>query len=173
MKIFLALFLSANLFAATALNKSGAYKINRANKLFSDLRVGTLMSGGQWLKGQYSYSVSGGTAGLISLKDDEGQAVKLPSGAIIYDCVIDVLTAPTHVGGGTVGEIAIQSAAAGDLKVATATSSYTTASRIACTPTGTAASSIKMASETTLKIRSSSDLAGGKINVWVSYVVSE
>lgn len=174
--ILLTLLLATNLFAATAMDKNGAYKLNRFSKLHRDLAVGTMLYGGHWLKGQYSYAVSGGGTGpftTISLLDDEGTPVKLPSGAIIFDCVIDVLTAPTSTPGG-LGTIQLSSKAAGDIKATAAVTAYTTTSPIACTPVGTAAAAVKVASETTLKIHLGSEkLTAGKINVWVNYVISE
>lgn len=172
MKLFLAMLLSVNLFAATALNKNGAYQINRKDRLNRSLSVGTLISGGQWLKAQYSYAIQGGASGDVTLVDDEGLAVKLPSGAIIYDCLIDVLTQPAS--STSSGSLAFSSNAVADLKAAAFVASYTTSSRIACLPTGTVGSSVKMSSEATLKVRIGSEaLTAGKVNIWVNYVVSE
>lgn len=172
-KIFLSLLVTANLFAITAINKDGAYELNRSSRLARKLSLGTQVSGGQWLKGIYSFAIQGGVANTdISLVDDEGLVVKLPSGSIIYDCLINVLTQPTS--STLSGSLAFSSNASADLKAATFVSSYTTASRIACIPTGTAASSIKLSSEGTLKVRLGSEaLTAGKVNIWVNYVISE
>ena len=172
-KLLLALILSSSVFAATAIDESGAYKLNRSSKLFRDLGVGTQLSGGQWLKGQWSYAVSGGAANAnLALLDHEGVAVKLPDNAIIQDCLIDVVTAPTSATSS--GKIALSSNAVGDLKAsAVAHTTFLADTRVACIPVGTAATAIKMSSEATLRLLVGSEaLTAGKINVWVNYVVS-
>lgn len=171
-KLFLAMLVSMNLIAATAINEDGAYQLNRHHRLFRSLGVGTQLLGGQWLKAQYDFSVSGGAAGNdIILKDHEGQPVKLPDNAIIDDCLIDVITAPDSSTDS--GRIAFSSNAVGDLKADALASSYSADTRVACIPVGNVSTAIKMGSEATLKMRIGSEaLTAGKINIWVSYVVS-
>ena len=172
-KFLLALVLSTSVFANTGIDESGAYKLNRSSKLFRDLGVGTLLSGGHWIKGQWSYATSGGAADAnISLLDHEGVAVKLPANAIVQDCLIDVVTAPTS--STSSGKIALSFSTVGDLKASSvAHTTFQANTRVACIPVGTAATAIKATSEATLKLLVGSEaLTAGKINVWVNYVVS-
>lgn len=168
-------FSSLVTFAALPVTSTQAYQLNRVSKLFADAQVGTNLRNAQQfgMKAVWDYSVSGGAANSdITLLDTERKAVKLPTGAIITNCLIDVVTQPTS--STTSGKIAFSSKAVADLKASTAIASYTTSSRIACIPDGTVGAMIKLASEGTIKIRTGSEaLTAGKINVWVEYVLSE
>lgn len=173
--ILLTLLLSANIFAATAITSEGAYKLNRSSKLFRDLSVGTRLSSGGWMKARWAYAVQGGAASDVTLVDDEGIAAKLPKGAIIQDCLIDVVT-PVTAANVTSSSVAFSSNAVGDLKALAFShvAGYNTSQRISCLPVGTAASSVKMTSEATLKMRIGSEpLTGGRINIYVNYVLSD
>lgn len=174
-KLFLVMLLVAgSSFAGTAINASGGYQLNRHNKLFSDLGVGSQMAAGGWLKGRYQFSVQGGAAGAdITLLDDDGRAAKLPDNAVIDDCMIETVEALTTADAD--GSVAFSSNAVEDLKAAVLIypNHRTADTRVACLPTGNVSTSIKMGSEATLKMRIGSEaITGGKINVWVSYVVS-
>lgn len=174
MKKLMLLLVAANLFAVTGIDENGAYQLNRTSRLARQLGVGTNLFGGHWLKAQYDFAVSGGALGTdITLLDHEGQPVKLPDNAIIYDCLIDVVTALTTADAD--GSIAFSSNAVGDLKGTTLIypGLRTAETRIACTPTGSASTAVKMSSEATLKMRTGSEaITAGKINIWVNYVVS-
>lgn len=169
------LLLPSLVFGAAAITSSGAYKLNRASKLDRDLASGTkLLDATQMgVKAQWDYSVSGGAASSdITLLDHEGRPVTLPAGAIITDCLIDVVTQPDSSTDSV--KLAFSSSAVADLKAAAFPTTYVTTSRIACIPEGTEANMIKMASEATLKMRVGSEAAtAGKINIWVEYVLSE
>lgn len=175
MKSFLfALILSLPLMGATVLSPNGAYEINRSSAVARKYAMGTqLLSATQFgVKAQWSYAVSGGASGDIPLLDHEGRPVKLPTGAIITNCLIDVVTRPTS--STSSGKLSLSSSAVADLKAATFVNSWSTSSRTACIPDGTTGNMIKMASEATLKIRVGSEaVTAGKINVWVEYVLSE
>lgn len=174
--IFLALLLSTNLFGAAVITTSEAYKLNRASKLFRDLAVGTQLAGGGWVKGAWQYANQGGAANSdIVLKDEEGNPVILPQGALITDCLIDI-TAPVTAGAITSAVIGFSSNAVGDLKANTVahTAGYNSTTKLDCIPVSTAATTIRMASEASLKMRIGSEaLTGGKINLYVNYVLSE
>lgn len=150
-----------------------AYQLNRMNKVAQDAQLGiAARTAGQiGVKATWTYSATR-ASGDVALLDLEGNPVKLPSGAIITNCLIDVVTQPTSSTGSA--SIAISSKAVADLKAATFIASYTTGSRIACIPTGTIGTMIKLASEATLKMRFGSESpTAGKINVWVQYALSE
>lgn len=174
-KLFLALLLvGANLIAGTAIDANGAYKLNRHNKLFSDLGVGSQLGAGGWLKGRYQYSVQGGAGGTsITLLDNDGRPAKLPDNAIIDDCIIEVIERPASATSS--GRIGFSSNAVEDLKaLAVAHTTYLADTRVACLPTGNITTAIKMGSEATLKmIVGSESLTAGKLNVWVSYVIGD
>lgn len=172
-KFLLTLIISFPLIGASVLSNNGAYELNRSSAVARKYALGTQLQGAGafGVKAQWDYAKSGGT-GDITLKDPEGNPVKLPNKAIITNCLIDVATQPTSATGSA--SIAISSKAVADLKAATFPAGYTTTAPLACIPTGTQATMIKMASEATLKIRVGSEaLTGGKINVWVQYVISE
>lgn len=169
------MLVSASLLAAPSLDKAAGYRLNHHNGIFRKLGVGSIMSSGHWLKGQWDYSVQGGAAGsTLSLVDLEGEPVYLPNNAIIKDCLIDVVTVPTS--STSSAKISFNSNAVADLKASTAIyPTYQTADTpIACIPTGSAALAIKMASEGILKMSVGSEaLTAGKINVWVEYTLSD
>lgn len=162
-------------FAALPPTVNQAYNLNRASKANADAQAGTALRNAVQFgtKATWSYAIQGGAADSdLTLVDEERKAVKLPSGAIIRDCLIDVVTQPTS--STSSGSLAISSKSVADLKAATFVASYTTSSRIACIPVGTTGTMIKLSSEGTLKVRIGSEaLTAGKINVWVQYVLSE
>lgn len=174
--ILLTLLLSANLFAFTAITSEGAYKINRSSKLFRDLSVGTQISGGQWMRARWAYVLQGGAATQdVILVDAEGLPAKLPANAIIYDCLIDVVTPVTAA---TLANVVVgfSSNAVADLKAmgGAVVNGVSTKQRVACVPTGSASTAVKMASEATLKLRIGSEaLTGGRMDLFVNYVISE
>lgn len=174
MKKILALLVAVPLFGATVISNNGAYQINRSSAVARKYSLGTqaMAAGTLGVKAQYDFAKSGGASGDITLLDHEGLAVKLPNKAIITNCLIDVATQPTS--STSSGSLAFSSSAVGDLKAATFVAGYTTTSRIACIPTGSTGTMIKLSSEATLKVRIGSEaLTAGKINVWVQYVLSE
>jgi hypothetical protein len=121
------------------------------------------------LKATYDFSVSGGAIGAITLLGEDGKAAKLPKNAIVRDCIIDVITAPTSGGSATIALGTGQSAT--DLKAATAIATYT--GLLACVPVGSAATAIKLTADSTMSATiATAALTAGKINVWVDYSVS-
>ena len=162
-------------FAASPLTSGQAYQLNRSSKLAADIQLGVNLRDAQQFgtKAQWSYAVSGGAANSdISLLDSEGRPVKLPAGAVITNCLIDVVTQPTSATSS--GKLAFSSKAVADLKASSFVAAYTTTLPLACIPTGTQATMIKLSSEGTLKVRTGSEaLTGGKINIWVQYVLAE
>lgn len=128
------------------------------------------------LKAQYDFANLGGTSGSKNLLDVDGKAAKLPDNAIVVDCLIDVITAPTSTGVPTLAISTGESAA--DIKAATALGSYT--GLVACIPVGSAATSIKMTAErtptitvTTVSVNADGTLTAGKLNVLIQYLLSD
>jgi len=144
---------------------------NNAGQPLSRVRMGNLVDRqlGSAL-GKWSFAVQGGAVSTISLLDDDGQVLKLPSGAIITQCFIDVVTAMAS-GGGT-GTIALTSNAAADLKAAV--DADTLSGIVACIPVGTAATSIKLTAERTISVAIATEaLTAGKFNLYISYISGE
>lgn len=123
------------------------------------------------LRAQYDFTVSGGAVGAISLLDVDGKPAKLPNGAVIVDCLIDVVSAPASTT--SAATIALGTGlAADDLKTATVIGSYT--GLVACIPVGTAATAIKMTAEHTPKATiATAALTGGKFNLLIQYILGE
>ena len=174
MRFLLGIILTADVFGASPPTKDQAYQLNRASKLNADAQVGTaLRNAGQFgVKATWDKSVLGGSGDLY-LVDEENKQVKLPSGAVIRDCLIDVVTQPTSSGNS--GKISLGVSALGDLKAdALVHTTYTTSARIVCLPVGTVGTMIKLSSEGRVIMRIGSEpLTAGKINVWLEYVLSE
>lgn len=127
-------------------------------------------------RGQYDYDIVGGASGSHNLKDVDGKDLVLPDNAIIVDCLIDVLTAPTS---GQFPQISIGSGqGSADLKALNVLGTYS--GLVACVPVGSAATSIKLTAQRTPTITVSTtstvasySLIGGKLNVWLQYILSE
>lgn len=171
------------LFAASAFGSSlptgpvAGYEFNRMNPVSRKYNLGThLVDAQSWgTRGQWSFSDQGGAAGQdLFLHDVDGQNVSIPKGAVLTDCYLDVVTAPTS--STSSGSIAWSSSDAADLKAATFVSAYTIGSLIHCTkPSGsyTSATMIRFTSEGFLKVRIGSEaLTAGKINVYLQYILS-
>jgi hypothetical protein len=121
------------------------------------------------LKAVYDFSTQGGAIGDISLKDVEGAAAILPSGAIVTKVFIDVVTAVTSDGAATV---AVKSEGAGDMLSATAKASFTLAALLAGVQDGAVGNMIRMTADRTIKITvAAADLTAGKLNVFIEYVL--
>ena len=116
---------------------------------------------------RYDFSVHGGAVGTINLDDEDGNNIVLPSGAIIWDGVIDILTGMTSTGNN--GTIALDSNAAGDLKAAV--DADTLSGRVATIPVGTAAASIKLTADRTLTVTiATNPLLTGKFDLYLFYM---
>lgn len=168
MKYLLLILLSANVFAGLVPGEGAEYEKNHYSAIDRKYNLGTAIVRGATVMGSYKAGRIGQTGvGSINLFDRENQPVRLPNGAVITDCLIDVVTAPT----GSPSQLRFDSKAAGDLKGATGVASYT--GLVACTPVGSAATSIKVASETTIKVFVlNSEPAVGELNVFIQYVIS-
>lgn len=148
--------------AKNLLNKSGsvAAKVRLGNVLDNQLGA---------VQGHYSFAVSGGAIGAISLLDDDGQVLKLPANAVIKNVIIDVITVPTSLGSATVSFGAVSGV---DLKAATAIASIT--GDVQGIPNGAVGNMIKLTSEKTITMTVAvAALTAGKLNVVIEYVVSE
>lgn len=118
----------------------------------------------------WNYSTNGGAVGTSNLLGEDGKAAKLPSGAIVRDCLISVETSLNGLSGAT---IALGTGQAGnDLKAALAFGSYT--GLVACIPVGTAATAIKLTADRTPTVTiGTSTISAGKMSIWVDYVLNK
>ncbi len=120
-----------------------------------------------------SATLAYGTTGTHNILDEDGNALTLPSGAIIRQCYFDVVTAVTSTGSNAT--IALNANSAGDLLVAVepdATGSITTGVYPGV-PIGTAATMVKTTADRTLTYAVAvNPILTGKINVFVEYVLS-
>lgn len=144
--------------------------LNKMNSVASKVRLGSLLDGQKGsAKGKYDFTVSGGAVSTINLLDEEGNAVKLPNKAIITNCIIDVITAPTSASTPT---ISVGIVSTTDLLAATAIASVT--GIVQGVPVNTVGSAIKLTAEKTLGMSiAGTTLTAGKFMVFVDYVVSE
>lgn len=126
---------------------------------------------------QYSFAIDGGaiTTGknlrVPSTGGSPGEASgKLPKGALIIGCYIDVTTAATTSASGTIA--LTTGKAANDILGATAAASYT--GIVACTPTGSAATAIKLTADVTPQyVIATGAITAGKFNLHIQYVLSD
>lgn len=137
------------------------------------------------LQAYYDFARQGGAVGVIDLLDakDMKKAV-LPAGSIVKNCVVHVLT-PLTSGGSTTVSFSTGSLTE-DVKPATAKASFATPDGlVACQVAGaTVASWIKLPGYTdgyspgytreytpTMKVNVSA-LDGGKLSVWIEYILN-
>lgn len=176
MKKFLYLFMTLVLaacvpaFAGTlAQEKDASFELNKASPgAMAKHKLGTRVVDGmvRIAKAKYDFAVQGGAKGTGNLLGLDGKPVKLPNGAVIVNCLIDVTTA--GAAGGT-GTMALTSNSAGDLKGAFAAASYT--GKVACIPVGSAATAIKLTADRTLTYTiATTDWTQGKFWVYVHYI---
>lgn len=128
------------------------------------------------LKLTYSFAQNGGAIGTIipyQAKTPGGiydATASLPKNAIVTGCFIDVITAPTSLGSPTIAFSTGKTAA--DLKAATAIGSYT--GIVACIPTGSAATAIKLTADVTPTMTiATAALTAGQINLHIFYELSD
>lgn len=153
--------------------KDAEFGLNQASpNMMQKYQLGTRVTQRALLvaKAKYDVAVSGGSNGTRNLLGEDGKPVVLPKGAVIVDCIIDVVTAGATSGAAT---IALGTGQAGnDLKTATGAASYT--GRVACVPVGTAATAIKLTADRTMNFTiASQPVTQGKFWVIVQYVLSE
>lgn len=126
----------------------------------------------QLLKCKYDYSTQGGgSSAAIRLKAVDGSYCVLPSNAIVFGGLIDVLTAPTSLGAGA--QISVSTGATtADLKAATAKASFT--GKLDVIPVETAATAIKLSAAKNPSMSVTNfPLSAGKFNVFIEYLLSD
>lgn len=124
----------------------------------------------QVLKCVWNHSRQGGAVSTINLQTVDGAACKLPNKAVVVKTWLDEVTDVTSSGAATMTFSTGQSA--GDIKASTA---YAGLSGIMNGLTDwTAASAIKMTAERTPTVAiGASAVTAGKINIFISYLISD
>ncbi len=116
----------------------------------------------------WSFADQGGAVTTVNLHTPKSNSPLLPKNAIVVGCYLDVLTTPT--GGGTIAFSTGKSAA----DLLTATTATTLTGIVACVPTGTAATAIKLTADVTPTMTvASTAVTAGKINVHILYLLSD
>ncbi len=125
---------------------------------------------------QYDFAIDGGAISTITLRMPkskggvQGPKQILPKGAIVVGCYIDVITPGTTSASGTMSIGTGQ--ATNDLKSGLAAASYT--GIVACVPTGSAATSIKLTADSTMTATiATGAFTAGKWNIHVQYLLSD
>lgn len=144
--------------------------LNKMNSMASKTQLGTLLRNRKGtLKGIYDFSTRGGAVGTYNLYDEDGNVVALPSGAIITQVYVDIVTAFTSTGG--TGTIALTANSSGDLLAAV--DADTLSGVNAGIPVGTAATMVKTTADRNLSLAvATAALTAGKAHVFVDYVLS-
>lgn len=147
-----------------SLNKSGVGALQREE-------IGSLIHRGfKVAKGWYKFSRDGGAEGDITLKEVDGVTdCKIPTGALITNCIIRVPVALTSGGSAT---IAVNTEDAADMLAATAVASWSLAAKLQGVPDfATIADSVLTTAERTLTITvADAALTAGEAYVYVFYV---
>lgn len=165
------LMATTSLAATLAQENAAAFDLNRASpNAMAKHKLGTRVTGRvvRVAKAKYDFAVQGGAVGTGNLVGEDGLTVVIPSGAVIVDCLIDVITPATTSAAGT---IALTAQSAGDIKAALAAASYT--GRVACIPVGSAATSIKLTADRTLAYAiATGAITAGKFWIYVQYITA-
>jgi hypothetical protein len=171
----LSLLVTSNTYAKSRADMLGdEFLLNQASAqsmVTSQLGTQVVQGKEHVLKLTYDYSVLGGSVGAKNLKNSAGYSALLPKGAIVRNCIIDVITAPTSTS--TAATISLGTGvSAVDLKAATVIASYT--GLVTCIPVGSAATAIKLTQDyTPTATIGSFPLTAGKINVMLQYELSD
>ncbi len=172
-------FITSPSFGASSAGETNAeFQLNRGEN-FARNALGTrvVRDSVHLLRVQYDFSIMGGAIGTMNLRyapspgvQNAASSAKLPKNALVVGCYIDVITAPTSASSPTIGLGTGQTGV--DLKAATAIASYTGV--VACIPTGSAASAIKLTADSTPSmVIAAATLTAGKFNVDIEYILSD
>lgn len=129
-----------------------------------DEKVGVLV-------GYYDFATQGGAVGVVNLLKDlskSSSTLDLPSGAIVRQVAVQILTAFTSAGG--TGTIALTANTSGDLLAAV--DADTLAGISSGIPTGSAATMVALTADRSLKLAiATAAITAGKCAVYVEYYV--
>lgn len=147
------------------------FAFDRLNGKSAKYRLGKFLDNGVGcIKATYDFSVQGGAVqNNLALLDPEGNAAKLPSGCIVLNAFVHVITACTSGGSATV-DVEIEADA--DLSAAIAVASLAANASIQCIPDyATLSDAVRTTAERSIAIDINvAALTAGKFNVFVMYV---
>jgi hypothetical protein len=147
------------------------YKLDRMNSSAQDTKLGTRINEQVGcLIGTYRFSRDGGAVGDITLKNDQGVAVTLPTGATVLSVFTRARAALTSGGSATI-DLNLNSA--NDLLAASAYGDHTLGAKVQGIPDlGTLADSVTTTAERTLTMSINvAALTAGALDVYVMYVL--
>ena len=146
---------------AERLNKSGseADKTKLGDRVFLNRAI--------TVKGKFDFSIDGGAQGDIALRDDYGNALKLPSGALVYNCLINCGT--TFTSGGA-AEVGMKIESAGDVIAANTAVADWDADVNTVTRAVLSANFITTAERTVYLTVATADLTDGVADFFIQYV---
>lgn len=156
--------------------RASEFKLNQASQqALQDTQLGSkvIKRAPHIMRAVYDFSLQGGSTGVINLRDPVNlqQPAQLPKGAIIRDCIVDVITAPTSAGTASLA-LGFGGTSTGLVKASTAIGSYT--GLVACIPVGTAATAIKLQNDANVSTSiSTANVTAGKFYVIIDYDFSE
>lgn len=135
------------------------------NSVSSKTQLGTLLDATMSVrKFTYDVAVDGGAVGAHTLNALED---KLPSGAIVMNVIVDIVTAFTSTGG--TGTLALHAQSAGDILAAV--DADTLSARVQGIPDNVVANMLKLTAERNVVATvATSALLTGKADVYVIYV---
>lgn len=117
--------------------------------------------------GRYDFATLGGTVGDLALKDSDGNTIVIPSGAIITQVYINIVTACVSTSND--GTIALKANAANDLL--SAVDADTLSGITSGVPTGSAATMVKTTADRNITLSIAVHaLTAGKFDVYVEFV---
>lgn len=146
-----------------------AYAITRMNNTAYKYDLGKLVHGGHTVLGTYSFTRDGGAVSDINLKDVNGNALVLPSGALIRNVTMHATTALTSGGSATID---LNAEAANDCAAAVAKATLSlNAVAIGIPDFATVADYVRLTADRTITISiNTAALTAGAINVWIDYL---
>lgn len=149
------------------------YALNKMNSVAKQNALGDVLMGQLGcLKGTYRFSRDGGAVSTITLKDDNGVAVSLPSKAIVLSVIVHTVAACTSGGAATID---LNLEAANDLLNAEAVASFSSGALVAGIPDfATLTDAVKTTATRTLSVSINvAALTAGSLNVFLTYILSE
>jgi hypothetical protein len=149
--------------------------LNKGDVMSPKIQLGTQLVSNkiQTLKCQWSYARQGGAISTMSLQSVDGAPCKLPDNAVVVKAWIDTITALAGASVPTAASVAIGTGqGTADLKAGVTAGNYSNV--IDGIPDFTAAAAVKMTAVRTPSITvTQSALTAGKINVFISYIISD
>jgi len=153
------------------LTTNDRYALNRMNSSARKYDLGDALAGTlRCVIGTYRFTRDGGAVGDITLKDENGVAVSIPSGSIVLNCFTVARTALASGGSATLD---LNLNTANDLLAASAFGSHTLGAKVQGIPDfGTLADSVSLTADRNLTMSiNTAALTAGALDVYVFCVL--